>query len=84
MDSKRKSTKQEKKSYLEHNWGKCPKYYTRKLRELLNAPVGGVGALLLYTHFHPNCGTFYVLDFSSDTEHRELVIRAETLCQMGG
>lgn len=60
------------------------KDYIRRLDELFHAPVGGVGTLLLYTHFHPNWGTSYVLGYNQGSKRRELVIRAETLCRMGG
>ncbi|KKM93678.1 hypothetical protein LCGC14_1205870, partial [marine sediment metagenome] len=58
--------------------------YIRRLSELFNAPVGGVGTLLLYTHY--NWGTSYVLGYHRDSKRymlrSELVIKAKTLCQM--
>ena len=56
--------------------------YQERLSKLFNAPVGGVGTLLLYTHH--DWGTSYVLRYKGTPDlGYELIIRAKTLCQMG-
>ena len=58
------------------------KDYIRRLSELFNAPVGGVGTLLLYTHYHWG-GSSYVLGYNRGSKRTNLVILVQTLCQMG-
>ena len=54
--------------------------YQERLSKLFNAPVGEVGTLLLYTPH--NWGTSYVLGYNRGSKRIDLLIRAETLCQM--
>ncbi len=57
--------------------------YVRRLSELFNRTcIGQTGCLLLYAQH--TWGTSYVLGFNRGSKRIDLVIRAETLCQMGG
>ena len=56
--------------------------YQWRLSRLLSAPLGNVGELLLYTHY--DWGTSYILGYNQRRKNTKLlIIRAETLCQMG-
>jgi len=56
--------------------------YHQQLSRLLNVPLGDVGELLLYTHY--DWGTSYVLGYNQRRKNTKLlIIRAETLCQIG-